>query len=297
MRRLAFLLLPLLAGCATRSADVAMVVPPAAPAPAPIAPPLPPGATPGMRVPVALADGSFPTPNQHLSAAATLWHLRAGLNVAALACPGVQGGTITASYNALLRQEKAALAAAEASYAAEFRQGGGDWRDRYDDSMTRLYNFFSQTPARNGLCAVAERTLAMLSTAPAGTVATAASVQLAAIDQPFVEFYRAYDAWRTGAMAGVPPVVIAAEAPPVVVASQPQLPQQATLQPVAARPVPAATPVGKAAVLVSEPGRAPAVRAIPVAATGGMAVAVPQRSRPRLELDPSVFEIAVPPTR
>ena len=295
MRRLAFLLLPLLAGCATRSADVATAVPAIAPAPAPIAPPLPAGATPGMRVPVALADGSFPTPNQHLSAAATLWHLRAGLNVAALACPGVQGATITASYNAMLRQEKAALAAAEASYAAEFRQGGGDWRDRYDDSMTRLYNFFSQTPARHGLCAAAERALAMLSTAPAGTVATAAPVQLATIDQPFVEFYRAYDAWRTGAAAGVPAVVIAAAAPPVAVASRPVSAQQATLQPVAARPVPAATPARTAAVLVSEPTRAPAVRAIPVATTTAMVV--PPRPRPRLELDPSVFEIAVPPTR
>jgi hypothetical protein len=297
MRRLAFLLFPLLAGCATRSVDVATAVPPVAPAPAPIAPPLPAGATPGMRVPVALADGSFPTPNQHLSAAATLWHLRAGLNVAALACPGVQGATITASYNALLRQEKAALAAAEASYAAEYRQGGGDWRDRYDDSMTRLYNFFSQTPARNGLCAAAERTLAMLSTAPAGTVATAATVQLAAIDQPFVEFYRAYDAWRTGATVGVPAVVIAAAAPPVAVASRPPTSQPATLQPVVARPAVAATPAHNPAVLVSEPARAPAVRAIPVAATGTVAVAAPPRPRPRLELDPSVFEIAVPPTR
>jgi hypothetical protein len=144
---------------------------------------------------------------------------------------------------------------------------------------------------------------AAVATVPAGavdsiaSVRSAASVQLAAIDQPFVEFYRAYDSWRTGAMAGVPPVVIAAAAPPVVVASRPQLAQQGTLQPVAARPVPGATPAREAAVLVSGPARAPAVRSIPVAATGAMAVAVPQRPRPRLELDPSVFEIAVPPTR
>lgn len=219
MRRLAFLLFPLLAGCATRSVDVATVVPPVAPAPAPIAPPLPAGATPGMRVPVALADGSFPTPNQHLSAAATLWHLRAGLNVAALACPGVQGATITASYNALLRQEKAALAAAEASYAAEYRQGGGDWRDRYDDSMTRLYNFFSQTPVRTSFCTASEGVAAQLAALPAGGLDAFSAEELATLDRPFVEFYRAYDAWRTVA-ARQSVIAVSAASPAIVTASR-----------------------------------------------------------------------------
>ncbi len=193
------LILPL-AGCATHHAPsiVAQVPPP----PVAIAAPLPPGATPGMLVPQALADGSFPTPNRGLTGDAAIWHLRAGLNVAALSCPGVEGAAIRAGYNGWLRRDKAALARVATGYAAQYTAGG------YDDAMTRLYNFFSQTPVRPAFC-----------TAAAGIVAEMASdtavqpvgveARLATLDRPFGDFYRAYAAWRDGS---TPRTVIAAAA-------------------------------------------------------------------------------------
>jgi len=202
----------LVAGCASKPpAPVAVAIAPPAPPPPPPAT-LPPGATPGMLVPTALADGSFPTPNQGLSVAAAVWHLRAGLNVAALSCPAQQGATITAAYNALLAGQKAELKDIEARYAAEYRSAGGaDWRERYDGAMTRLYNFFSQTPVRTSFCAAAERVVAQLAALPADGLPAFAEREVATLDQPFIDFYRAYDAWRTS--VGRPVMAVMASAP------------------------------------------------------------------------------------
>lgn len=201
----------LMAGCAsTHRTTTAIAVAVQPPEVALQAPTLPPGATPGMLVPYRLADGSYPTPNRALSSAASLWHLRAGLNVAALSCRGAGGDGIVAGYNAWLTQQKAVLARAQTTYAAEYKtQGGRDWQDRYDDAMTRLYNFFSQTPARPAFCAAATRAIAALGSADAATLPTVAVAQLKELDAPFTDFYRAYDAWRSGGT-----VVIASAAAP-----------------------------------------------------------------------------------
>ncbi|RYY08718.1 MAG: hypothetical protein EON55_19835, partial [Alphaproteobacteria bacterium] len=130
--------LGLLAGCAQKPRTVAAVAPPVIMVPVP-APTMPKGASPTIVIPVALADGTYPTPNRNLTTSAKVWHLRAALNVAALACRGPQELTIVAGYNALLSAQKPVLAKAEATYASEYKSGGGDWQDRYDDSMTRLY--------------------------------------------------------------------------------------------------------------------------------------------------------------
>lgn len=164
MRFLVVVTAALLAGCASRPATVAvaMTPPPAAPALAPAATPI----------------------NAGLSDAATLWHLRAGLNVAALACRTTD---LTAGYNALLAREVERLRAAEASYAAEFVARGGDWRRRYDDEMTRLYNFWSQSRGRSELCAAAAAAL----DDPA--VADGAAARLATLDHAFAPPWLAVD--------------------------------------------------------------------------------------------------------
>lgn len=191
----------LVAGCATRK-PVAIVAPAPAPAVA-LAATLPPGASPGMLVPEPLADGSFPTPNQRLSAAGAVWHLRAGLNVAALSCGGEEGAAIRAGYNGWLTRQAVALRRVAATYAAEY--GGSS----FDDAMTRLYNFWSQTPVRPAFCAAAARVVADVAASDPATVPTVAAADLDTLDRPFTDFYRAYDAWRRGAPGGT---VIAAAA-------------------------------------------------------------------------------------
>lgn len=166
MRTIAIISAALLAGCVGRPEPVTVAPPPAA---APVLAEAPPPA---------------PTPiNAGLSDAATLWHLRAGLNVAALACRGPDEAVLVARYNTLLARHAATLKAAEAAYAAEYAAATPQGRDRYDDQMTRLYNFFGQARGRAAFCDAARATLAELEAAP--EVATGASVRLARLDQPF----------------------------------------------------------------------------------------------------------------
>ena len=177
----------LLAGCAGRPVAVA-VEPAPVPVPVAVAPPPP-----------------APTPiNAGLSAAATLWHLRAGLNVAALACRGPDEAATVARYNALIARHAAELKAAEAAYAAEYQArfgaSGGDWRDRYDDDQTRLYNFFGQARGRAAFCAAAGEALAALDTAPDAALPDAATT-LASLDHPFAPPWIAVDARVLGGPA------------------------------------------------------------------------------------------------
>lgn len=158
-----------------------------------------------MTIPARLADGSWATPNHALSADAAVWHLRSALNVAALACRGPQEAVLAAGYNTLLSQRSARLKSAQAKLTAEYRAGGADWQDRYDDSMTRLYNYWAQDFARAGFCAEAEATLAAAATETDATFDAFAATRLAAMDKPFTDFFAAYDAWRTQAPLSTTP--------------------------------------------------------------------------------------------
>ncbi len=212
--------LAMLAGCATRKPVVTVAAPPPAPvAPAPLA--MPRGAYAGLRIPALMPDGRYATPNRDLSADAAVWHLRAALNVAALACRGPDEATIVAGYNSLLTRQKPALAMAQTRLSAEFKAGGGDWQDRYDDQMTRLYNFFSQVPAHAAFCNAAVATLADSATvAPADLPAFAAG-RLAVLEKPFTDFYAAYDAWRAQQAAASRMAI--ASAAPVAVTPRPDV--------------------------------------------------------------------------
>ena len=184
-----------LSACASRPMPaVAVALSP--PIPVPVAVPMPAGAYPGMPVPTLLDDGGYATPNVNLSVAGAVWHLRAGLNFAALGCRGPEEASIIASYNALLAAQKPVLASAEKMLIAEYRVAGGDARDAYDDAMTRLYNYYALAPARPALCATAERLLAEAATIAPDAFPAFAEARLPELDRAFTDFYRAYDAWR-----------------------------------------------------------------------------------------------------
>lgn len=185
--------LSVLGGCAGRQAEVASTPPPVT---TPLAPmPQPPaGAFAGMTIPARLADGSYPTPNRDLAPAATLWHLRVALNVAALGCRGSEGQAITAGYNAMLARDTAELARANAATIAA--EGG---QAAYDEAMTRLYNYFAQPGAKPAFCATAATVTNDI--AAAGSLGAAAGPALAALDRPFSDFYRAYDSYRVALAA------------------------------------------------------------------------------------------------
>lgn len=199
----------LIAGCAShRTAPIALVASPP-PVTSAVAPPA--GSYPGMPIPARLADGSYATPNRALTAAATVWHFRAGLNVAALACRGPGEAVVAARYNAILSRQRTVLRDAEARLSGEYRSGGGAaWRDRYDHAMTVLYNFFSQGFAHQAFCSAASQILAESeAVTPAGFPAFAAA-RLPLLDAAFTDFYTRYDRWRgTVAPAATPAPIIA----------------------------------------------------------------------------------------
>jgi len=236
--------LALTAGCAkVAPPPVVATLPPPAPV---VQVTMPAGARPGMVIPVRLADGSYATPNRALSDAATIWHLRTALNVAALACRDADEPQTTAAYNAMLTAKKPQLAAAETALSAEFRARGGDWRDSYDDAMTRLYNYWSQDFARAGFCAAAKQVLAEAPAVPATEFAQFATTRLAALDRPFTDFFGAYDAWRTRtalvpvAPRALPSPIVATSASVPVVSAPVASPRVTQIVPSVTTPVPLA---------------------------------------------------------
>lgn len=189
----------LLSACGRKPEIVTVPPPPPTPPPVPLA--MPSGAYVGMRTPPLMSDGRYLTPNRNLSADGAVWHLRAALNVAALACRGPDEAMIVAGYNALLASRKAALNNAQTRLAAGYKAQGGDWQDRYDDEMTRLYNFFSQSQARDGFCHAAAAALADSATLTETDLPAFASDRLAMLEKPFTDFYASYDAWRAASAA------------------------------------------------------------------------------------------------
>lgn len=204
------------AACARTAPPPPTVAPPPVAAPAPV--PMPAGARPGMRIPARLPDGRWATPNRGLSAAGTTWHLRAALNVAVLACRGPQELTMVAQYNALLATRKRELAAAETTLEQEYRgTGAKDWQSTFDNQMTRLYNFFAQDFAHDGFCTAAQDALAAVTTVPADGLGAFAAQRLPVLEQPFTDFFTAYDRWRVASMTPAAPTVATPPTPAATV--------------------------------------------------------------------------------
>lgn len=180
----------LLAGCAARAPEPVPIaaVPDAAPMPAP------PG---GISADTEL----LPTPNHDLTQPAALWHLRAGLNVAALQCAPA-GSALEGDYNRLLAVHRRALAAAHRALL-----DAADSRAAFDRAMTRVYNYFAQPPARGEFCATAARVAGAIAATDPGSVTERAPEALEELDRPFVQlkaaqadYIRRLAAWREGAV-------------------------------------------------------------------------------------------------
>ncbi len=178
-----------LAACGSKPAPVAYVPPPPV---VPTSPPRPQFDLTGIVAPQLLTDGTYLTPNRTVSPAGAIWHLRAGLNVAALACRGPQDAALAGQYNALIAAHRIELARAQAALTAE--QGGVAG---HDDAMTRLYNYYAMPPAQPEFCRAAAALLAEAGYVPAGGLAAFALAAMPRIDAPFVAVFRAVDAART----------------------------------------------------------------------------------------------------
>ena len=191
--------------------------------------PTPPAGAAVTFVPPAHDATGYLTPNRALTPEETTWHVRVALNVAALGCRGPREAATAAAYNAMLRSNQAALAASASASEGVFKaRHGAAWQARYDDDMTRLYNFFAQPPAHDGFCAAAEAVLSESAAVDPGNFPTFAAAALPRLEAPFLAFFAAYDEYRTSLAAWkarrTAVVIAAASPPPVTVAAVPPAP-------------------------------------------------------------------------
>lgn len=191
-----------LAGCATQPVPISIAdaIPTGTLSPpAPVLPrPTPPeGVAETFTTPPRLPNGAYATINSNIGADETVWHLRSALNVAALGCRGAENSTIATSYNSMLSADAkvllAAYVAARAHYKASFGQG---WETQWDQQSTRVYNFFSQSAGHEHFCIAAKAVADQVATVPSPALATFAAAVLPRLEQPFTDFYRAFDEYK-----------------------------------------------------------------------------------------------------
>jgi hypothetical protein len=132
------------------------------------------------------AAQSFGPTSPDLSPDEVAWHVRAGLNVAALACRDADAETMVAQYNNMLAMERAPLAAARAGVESDYRaRFGAAWQGHDDDDMTRLYNHFATPEAHDAFCAAARELLRDSETVEPGEFYAYARYALPQLEQAF----------------------------------------------------------------------------------------------------------------
>lgn len=177
----------------------------------PVGPSPAPPSTGDANIPLPPGDGAggFKTINRSISGMEVVWHVRSALNVAALAC---NDQAIVANYNAMLKQQKAALSTAYEAEAKGFQSArGGSWQAAMDAHMTRLYNYFAQYPVQRPFCAAASRVAADVQSVKPGELQGFSSTAITRLDQVFQDYYRAAADYRRDLALGK---VSGAAAPP-----------------------------------------------------------------------------------
>ncbi len=125
--------------------------------------------------------------NRDLDSLQTVWHLRSGLNVAALSCTAHVGPGIVEDYNRLLKGQRPLLSRAYDSVLDRYRQDhGGAGQRALDSHMTRLYNHFAWPPAQPAFCAASSSVLKEALALPPDGFEPYARMALLRLDQPIV---------------------------------------------------------------------------------------------------------------
>ncbi|MBK9267952.1 MAG: hypothetical protein IPM67_04585 [Sphingomonadales bacterium] len=188
------------AGCAPAPKPV-VVHKPVAPPPAPAIPPmpLPPGgAAVTMKVPPLGTDGVRTTPNRSLTREENIWHLRSGLNVAALNCQGPVWGEIAQNYNRFLQVHKSRLAQSNKSVDSEYvkRFPGQNGLRVRDTRMTDLYNYFALPPVRAEFCDKSLAKSREIVNLPSTALPEYSFGALADLDAVFINFFNAFEQYK-----------------------------------------------------------------------------------------------------
>ena len=150
-----------------------------------------------MIMPQIREDGLRDTVNRDIGPLQTLWHVRAALNVAALSCTGPEYARITDDYNKFLSDNKRELRNANRAIIAKFRREIGDgYKQAHDRHMTSLYNYWSFSPLRRPFCDRAVQISQRATLISADELESFAATALPELEQPFNEFYTAYEQYE-----------------------------------------------------------------------------------------------------
>jgi hypothetical protein len=190
-----------LAGCksatppprATPAPRPAAIIPPS---PLPPALPYAPGSAAVTQAlpPRDMVSGSWSTPNSNLSAEQSLWHLRIGLNVAALGCRGMAyEQALIDNYNAFQKVHQTNFVKAERAVIKELGvKTGTNGIAARDKLSTRLYNYFAQPPVQRDFCPVAYDVSTRALATPPADIFTFAQANMPMLEQPFQNFYTGF---------------------------------------------------------------------------------------------------------
>ncbi len=193
------------AGLAVMVLAACQTAPPPAPPPAPIvqpqytprAPTPPFGASAATVVPPLRADGLRQTINRDIGPLQTLWHVRAGLNVAALSCTGAQYARLVDDYNAFIKNNSSSLRNAYNAILRKYRREvGNGYRSAWDRHQTQLYNYWSFSPLRRPFCDRAVQVSQRAIVTKSADLNQFAAEALPELEQPFTDFYLAFEEYQ-----------------------------------------------------------------------------------------------------
>lgn len=192
-----------LAGCTRKPAPLPAPVPAPPPPAAIVVPPRPiaPGfAAETQQVPARDPAGRYMTLNSGITGERAFWQLKTGLNVAAIGCRGADEKILVGAYNQIIKSHTRSIQAAEkkviADLGKENRTTGIKERDRLS---TQLFNYFAQPPAQVEFCRRATALAQTVATTPAKELFANAANQLSTLDQPFTDFYTAFERYKAEA--------------------------------------------------------------------------------------------------
>ncbi len=189
-----------LAGCATKPLPPAPVRVAPPPLVAPPRPAGPSGTAATFATPPRDSYGKYQTPNTGLPTEEALWHLRMGLNVAALSCLDATD-SVNAAYGNFLTLHKSRLARANTAMDALWveRTSRSDAKTARDSHSVDIYNFFALPMVTPAFCAAATRVLTTANATPSDQLDGYATVGLAEIEVPFTDFFASYDQYKLAA--------------------------------------------------------------------------------------------------
>jgi hypothetical protein len=151
-----------------------------------------------MKVPPLGTDGVRTTPNRSLTREENIWHLRSGLNVAALNCQGPVWGEIAQNYNRFLQVHKSRLAQSNKSVDSEYvkRFPGQNGLRVRDTRMTDLYNYFALPPVRAEFCDKSLAKSREIVNLPSTALPEYSFGALADLDAVFINFFNAFEQYK-----------------------------------------------------------------------------------------------------